>query len=387
MELKLQVGVDRIVLSNLWITHIDGEVLEKAIAENPENTIKIIDTGQPYWPDKGMLFSKLEIIDNNVFGSLRVGVGNKLNTQGYGNRYGIMDVTIRGPYDNLQNMSVPDLQKNIQKIEQYVAENYGVYLSFNDASIHTIEINVTIPYVPVTSVYPLLENVLINLKIGGERYAANGTIKKRGTEPLTKYVDITTISRKNKSKELVFYDKTEQLKNVRGIYLSEPLLRIELKLNSSQAIRYRLGHSKLWRLNQEQLSRIFYKDVVEKIEQYQLSYKTKEKKNAKALLAKYRPAGNKSKNHNWPILMLTEISQSFAEGDVKLLDISIFKDVCKEVIGSKHGNDVYKRIVACCNQYTPIINSGYDQKLDLLVNTLQKAVKGDETCLVEKLKK
>jgi hypothetical protein len=270
-------------------------------------------------------------------------------------------------------------------VEKYVAENYGVYLSFNDASIHKMEVNVTIPYEPVASVLPLLKNILINLKIGGERYAANGTIKKRGIGPLANYVDTTTISRKNKSKELVFYDKTEQLKNVRGIQLSESLLRVELKLNSSRAIRYRLGHSKLRSLTQEQLNNIFYEDVVKKIEQYQLSYKKKEKKNAKALLVKYRTAG--TKNRNWPIMMMTEILQSFEDGDVKLLDISIFKDVCKEVIGSKHGNDVYKRIVACCNQYTPIINSGYDQKLDLLVNTLQKAVKGDETCLVEKLKK
>ncbi len=368
MNLVNQIGVDRIVLSNIGVVSIDEAMLEAVADANGKDIVHILRNDNRYSKDGKQEIRYITIKDNTYFGTFKI--HHIMSTERlYETRSAVMDFTVCGEYANLQNMSAEELHDRVGFLETYLYDVYGINARFEDAYIRDVEVNVTIPLEGTPALiddFPFYKMLLANLPNAGNLQAQFGTQK----DPM-KY---STCMRKNGSKQTSFYDKGMQLKAVHGIHVtSHALLRIEVELLGTEAVKRMMGTNKLYELNQDILNGIFKKEIIDKIQRLYTEYFDTREGRALRLLKKYR-----SRDNRWPSRIVQVIREQHGLGKLYLLDVAAFKPACSKLVGSKHANDTYRRIQARSNEY-PLMFQGLDLKFAYLVYMLNRALDGDQT--------
>lgn len=151
--LKEQIGLDRIIIDNLTVVSIDIDKLlqvQKIASETDANKVVIENyyknsgyQGPCYRFSNGDHCSKIEINDNNMFGTLLLNT-KKIKKRVKDILYQRLEIFINNQeFRNSQNQSVKQFKIRLDRIITYIKSVYGIELSLEYAEYNTLEINKT----------------------------------------------------------------------------------------------------------------------------------------------------------------------------------------------------------------------------------------------------
>lgn len=139
---------------------------------------------------------------------------------------------------NLNGQSIDEIEKQLNKIQNYLFQVYKLHIDFSTAEFKYIEIQRTIELNNNYDEYTrCLDNLLYfiprNAHFTESKYNINGSYKK-----LSDYKKTTlSVYEKNKSEEIIIYNKTEQLNQKVRPQIERQYLRFEIKLKSKKQIK------------------------------------------------------------------------------------------------------------------------------------------------------
>lgn len=154
---------------------------------------------------------------------------------------------------NLKPITLEEYRLKLEKIRQYILEEYKILLSFKEATFRTLEINNTIKLVYEVKEYKKILSMIADF--APKRYEQ--ALYKNGKRLITGIVLF------NKSNEYKLYDKTEQIEKVYKIKIDGNYLRIEISLLNPKKIKDVFGTTKIHEITEEQLKE-YYLKMIEK---------------------------------------------------------------------------------------------------------------------------
>ena len=217
-----RIGLDKIRLSNLAIVgEIDFDTLEQE-----GNIVEINQTANTkrrcrrYRPGTNTGITKIIVKDNQIFSDLIIGCASDSN--GLPIEYVYLSITVANVKGcNLENMSHDEYSDYIESVMDYIAHQYGIVLLYDSMKLDYVEINANIL---LNQDFPKYGRVLKLLMSMFDNHLGklNSYEKLKSKEG----AQAESYKRGNKSKEVIFYDKTQELKDT-GNALDDdiPILR------------------------------------------------------------------------------------------------------------------------------------------------------------------
>lgn len=322
----LRIGVDKIQLSGFAIRSIDFQTL---LQNNKPVDINI--TTDPsrkclrHLPGTNEGVRKITIKDNQIFQELIIGCTNDSN--GLPIEYCYLKITVDNAKKcNLENMTYNEYTDYINSVLSYIEAEYGIILFTDYMKLDYMEINANIlleqEFTKYNRVFRLLMAQFDN-HLGKLRTYSN--LKEKDKKGLQE----ESYTRGNKSKEIVFYDKTQELNNT-GTPIEDNIsvLRIELRLKTKDKIKSVFG-SNFWDdLDDNKIVRYFHQEIysylIRKFEEWK---KTREKE-LKKLIVNCKEKSTKI----WHHLLMQEIrNRSESMMIPYVLDIEQVGDAFKKI--------------------------------------------------------
>lgn len=131
-----KIGIDKMNLFNLPVTHIDFDVL----LAHPREKVKIFYNQNEYYletPD-GTKISYLKIKDNQIFNEFIVWVDARRR------EHQMLSFSATNLYTmNLSNLSTEEVKNHLVNIRFYLLSKYGITLDINKVQIKLLELNCT----------------------------------------------------------------------------------------------------------------------------------------------------------------------------------------------------------------------------------------------------
>lgn len=242
------VGIDRCVIGGLDLVAVDLEKLSKSSASYWET-----DGKGMYIEIGNVRINRISVSESDFSLVVGVNVNPDKNLLLYTN----LDLTKKRI--NLENLTPEELCKQVVGICEYLHDKYGLKFGFKGALLKSVEINRTLtlekPYDAYRDVLRLIIQLLpAAYKVRQDPIIDNGQLG-------TAYAHYFSGDQK-----LKIYDKSRQLKDVKGFYTNQNLMRIEYTL-SGKSVENWLGTNKLFNLRQEAIN-LFWerrtkKDILE----------------------------------------------------------------------------------------------------------------------------
>lgn len=264
-----KIGIDKMNLFNLPVTHIDFDVL----LAHPREKVKIFYNQNEYYletPD-GTKISYLKIKDNQIFNEFIVWVDARRR------EHQMLSFSATNLYTmNLSNLSTEEVKNHLVNIRFYLLSKYGITLDINKVQIKLLELNCTFSLLGNFSEYHRVLKLLMHLVP-----LAHSNLQLYLGENKKDYIlNLETILKKNKSMEIIIYDKSAQLYNKKGIKTGTNLMRIEIRLLTSRKITEAFENNQLKHLTDEAIARYFMRQFSQK---FNLIYERWMKKNQREL--------------------------------------------------------------------------------------------------------
>ena len=297
---KIQrIGLDKIKLSNLAII---GEIDFHKLT-NEKNNIEIHQTTNKsrrcrrYMPDTHAGITKIIIKDNQIFQDLIVGCASDSN--GFPIEYVYLSLTVSNISGyNLENMSHEEYSDYIESVINYIAHQYGIALLYDCVKLDYAEINANIllnyDFPKYGRVLKLLMSLFDN-HLG--KLSSYEKLKDKGTK-------VESYKRGNKSKEIIFYDKTKELEDMgNGLEDDISILRIELRLKDKKKIKSAIG-SCLWgEIDDTKIVECFHQEIYHQLSKKFERWEEEREKELKRLILNCRKRSQKV----WHHLLMQEI--------------------------------------------------------------------------------
>lgn len=294
-----RIGIDKIKLSNLVIMDIDFSRLTQK-----DNNIVIHQTTDKsrrcrrYMPGTHDGITKIIIKDNQIFSDLIIGCSNDSN--GLPIEYVYLTITVSNIKGiNLENMSYEEYSAYIESTIDYIKLQYGVALMYDSVKLDYCEINANILLNHNFPKYGRVLKLLMSLFDNhlGKLSSYDKLKSKEGAQP-------ESYMRGNKSKEIIFYDKTQELHDT-GNTLDDDIsiLRIELRLKDKKKIKSSFG-SCLWgEINDTVIVECFHHEIYHQLSKKYGEWEEKREKELKKLIKNCRA----KKKKTWHHLLMQEI--------------------------------------------------------------------------------
>ena len=294
-----RIGIDKIKLSNLVIMDIDFSRLTQK-----DNNIVIHQTTDKsrrcrrYMPGTHDGITKIIIKDNQIFSDLIIGCSNDSN--GLPIEYVYLTITVSNVKGcNLENMTHEEYSAYIESAIEYIAFQYGIGLLYDSVKLDYVEINANILLNQDFPKYGRVLKLLMSLFDNhlGKLSSYEKLKSKEGTQG-------ESYKRGNKSKEVIFYDKIQELKDTGNDFDDDiSILRIELRLKDKKKIKSSFG-SCLWgEINDTVIVECFYQEIYNQLSKRFEKWEEKREKELKKLIKNCRT----KKKKTWHHLLMQEI--------------------------------------------------------------------------------
>lgn len=297
-----RIGLDKVRLSNLVIMdEIDFEILKQ-----DGNNVEIYTTTDKkrryrrYTPDTNTGITKIIIKDNQLFSDLIIGCTRDSN--GLPIEYLYLTITVTNVKGcNLENMAYEEYSNHIESIMDYIAHQYGIVLLYDCIKLDYAEINANVllneKYPKYGRVLKLLMSLFDNHM--GKLSSYEKLKSKEGAQS-------ESYKRGNKSKEVIFYDKVQELHDT-GNALDDDedisILRIELRLKDKKKIKSSLG-SCLWgEIDDTKIVECFHREIYHQLSKKFEEWERKRNTELKKLIVNCKKKSKKT----WHHLLMQEI--------------------------------------------------------------------------------
>lgn len=237
-DLIEKIGIDKTVITNFTINTLDIKYLKSIKVDIITDDNSLLKTND----NIGIRILKLT---DSYFGKLECGMTNA-NPKKIYMAYTKLTLSVSN-YDNLQNLSVCEYKQRINQVFKYIKDKYKIDIiyDFQTLSISYMEINATFKLNEDFYNYKrALLILMINLPINKYSYKNNHTIKYKSFYEVNQNLNtakLETLWVKNSSIELIIYNKTKQLKDIKNIVLENDYIRIEYKLKRKDSYIKVLG--------------------------------------------------------------------------------------------------------------------------------------------------
>lgn len=293
----LRIGLDKIKLSNLAIVDIDYSKLTQEgnnviIQQTADKTRRC----RRYIPGTSAGITKIIIRDNQIFSDLIVGCASDSN--GLPVEYVYLTITVSNVKGcNLENMTHEEYSDYIESVIEYISSQYGIVLLYNSVKLDYAEINANILLNQDFPKYGRVLKLLMSL-------FDNHLGKLSTYEKLNDGAHPQSFKRGNKSKEIIFYDKTQELKDTGNDFDEDiSILRIELRLKDKKKIKSALGSCIWYEIDDTKFAECFHREINFQLLKKYEEWEEKREKELKQLIT-----GCKSKSRKtWHHLLMQEI--------------------------------------------------------------------------------
>lgn len=225
-------GIDKSELRNITIESIDFEVLRRSSAVYNISNSDISLPVKLHNSEGYIKLDRLYIPDGELFGTFTLDYKKEKTGRSY---YTILDLTVktkRARQHNLIPMSANKYRQKLIIIREYLIHNYGLYVSFTDSRLKSVELNITAE----------MDHTFESYKVLFEAIRQERNLKTYPYYvPLEKGLAYNTHYFYSKSQHLKFYNKTKELHDSFKIEVDDELMRIEYTLIGFDRIKDRLG--------------------------------------------------------------------------------------------------------------------------------------------------
>lgn len=294
----LRIGLDKIRLSNLAIV---GDIDFPKLTQEGNNVViqQTVDKSRKcrrYMPGTNNGITKIIIRDNQIFSDLTIGCTQDSN--GLPIEYVYLILTVSNAKGvNLENMTHEEYSDYIESVIEYISSQYGIVLLYNSMKLDYVEINTNILLNHDFLQYGRVLKLLMSL--------FDNHLKKLSTyEKLNEGAEAESFKRGNKSKEVIFYNKTQELKDTGNDFDEDiSILRIELRLKDKKKIKSALGSCIWYEIDDTKITECFHKEINFQLLKKFEEWEDKREKELKQLITGCK---NKSKKI-WHHLLMQEI--------------------------------------------------------------------------------
>lgn len=295
-----RIGLDKIKLSNLAII---GEIDFHKLTDS-KNSIEIHQTENKtrrcrrYMPDTHAGITKIIIKDNEIFSDLIIGCASDSN--GLPIEYVYLTITVSNVNGcNLENMTYDEYSDYIESVISYIEHQYGIALMYDCVKLDYAEINANILLNYDFPKYGRVLKLLMSL-------FDNHLGKLSGYEKLKdrKGAQVESYKRGNKSKEIIFYDKMQELEDTgNSIEDDVSILRIELRLKDKKKIKSALGSCIWGEINDTVIVECFHREIYHQLSKKFEQWEEEREKELKRLILNCKKKSKKV----WHHLLMQEI--------------------------------------------------------------------------------
>jgi len=253
--LEERIGIDRTVIAGFRIVYIN---VAKFLAHD---NVELERQGKLlYMLKDGSGFRWLKIKDNYCFGTL---VAGTRNTKFMKTDFSRMDVFIQNVGEgNLQNDTVSGYKARLEKILQYVYDEYGILIDSSNIRLNEMEINCTFRLKDEFYKYHrVLRLMMFNLPKNFKKLVEYGRTDEKNV-----CIKNETFLRGNESVALKIYDKKEQLYQKLGFETQTDIMRIEIVLKKPGKIKEVFGSNLLDLISDKKINDYYIQQFVKIIE-------------------------------------------------------------------------------------------------------------------------
>lgn len=345
-DLKETIGIDKTELADFDVISMDLEKISKY-----SNVILESKADMNYITQDGIEFGRLQINDNNEFGTMLIEIRKKMGSYYV---YTRMDVYVGDSYKgNLNNISVKEYKEKVQNIQIYLFNKYGVNIDISSIKIRNIEINCTFQIEDEFYKYHRpLRLVMYNLSDDSKK-----TMVVEKNNKQEQRLESETFCYGNSRWKLKVYDKKRQLYETIGYECDIYIMRIEITLLGLSKVREVFKTNLLADITDKKIQDYYISQFRKLIEQKYIKW---QKHNQKLLQEKIILHKKLYKNA-WQKKLLSECRDLEMKNRVPI--ILEIEDVLQQVKllekkkNGRHYARVEKEILANCNE-----NDVYIQK-------------------------
>ncbi|BFK24932.1 hypothetical protein F320042A7_05020 [Blautia producta] len=358
--LEERIGIDRTVIAGFRIVYIN---VAKFLAHD---NVELERQGKLlYMLKDGSGFRWLKIKDNYCFGTL---VAGTRNTKFMKTDFSRMDVFIQNVGEgNLQNDTVSGYKARLEKILQYVYDEYGILIDSSNIRLNEMEINCTFRLKDEFYKYHrVLRLMMFNLPKNFKKLVEYGRTDEKNV-----CIKNETFLRGNESVALKIYDKKEQLYQKLGFETQTDIMRIEIVLKKPGKIKEVFGSNLLDLISDKKINDYYIQQFVKIIEN---KYRKWQKYNGNYLLEQiiYH---KKQNSRYWKSNLLRECGNMEQINQIPvLLDISDLLIVVKKIDKNGHFSRDKKELLRQC-KHNNVFQQKDADKAEELISKVHSAYK------------
>lgn len=336
-------GIDKTELRNIYIESID---LDRLKASDAVFSLSDSPMAQPVMlhnSDDIIKLDRLYISNDKLFESFTLDYKIQRMVRIY---YTTLNLAVKLKNKKLHNlipMNCDRYKSKLNIIKEYLANNYGIYISFTEARFRKIEINITESMDYEFEDYRVLFEAIRkerNLRV----YPNSSTYES--------YLKTGTHYYSSKTQELKFYNKSREMNDYFKIKLDDhKIMRLEYKLTGYDKIADKLGTDKVLELTDEAIADFLNEsvavDVFKPIKKYIA-------KTNKALTKKYKQIKKQCKRG-----YIREFANYCNSLDAEIFDIQQVLDIAKGDIVKSNNTTRNKKIIDSI--ISPILKHNLDK--------------------------
>ena len=337
------IGIDRCILTGFRVVGLDTEQLKNTnVSYTAESNGMSMDMD-------GVPVYRIQVLEKSF--SLDIGV--KLSPEQYLCYYCHLNLTKKSV--NLQNETIDQLHQRVCDLLESIYDRYGILLDCSSARFKQIELNSTFSLSGER-----YEDYRIPLKIIQNNLPA----KYKTRQPVEDHGLIGTLYAKYSSGDqaLKIYNKTRQLKDVKGFEVGKNIMRFEYTL-SGESINQCIGSDLLTGIRQEQIESFWLnridEDVICPFERWNSSRISR--------LEKLLP----ERKGQWIDTFLARILSAEAQGRIYCLRYHDLAQILRDD-GDRNPYRTVSRLIKSAEKIgcTDILNGSRAEKLDEILTTV-----------------
>lgn len=349
IELKQQTLIDKIELRNGQIISIRdvADLIHRDIAYRSNDRMM-------YETDYGDEFSYLRVVNDKWIHQLKAGI------TGFGNPYTNLQM---GIYDedtgNLRCNTVSEYHHQLDRVQDYLVDKYGILTDFKESKINMIELNRTFQIDYPFDDYDRVLQLLIAIMPKMRNLSFFGQSKNDKTT-----METYTAWSRGRNKKITFYDKGNQL----AIDIQENIMRVELMIKTSKNIRNAFGTDEFCKITQEKIEEYFQEQIQRLIVAPVDRWKATRNKFVLQLI---KEEYEKEVNNTWQVNVLRKLmNKEIEEKKPCILGIEELCAVIDRYKGLNRKSRIKANLRKQASKYEKVYCAGDDLKLQEIIDKL-----------------
>lgn len=280
--------------------------------------------------------------------------------------YARMDIFVGdGSQGNLQNKTVAEYQRMIKRIFQYLHDEYGVTVNFQNLKFSEMEINCTFELKEEFYKYHrVLRLMMFNLPKSFRKLGQVSGINKSKQR-----IEAETFYRGNSSTEVKIYDKKKHLEQTIQFRLEKNMMRIEFILKKSQKIKEVFRSTLVSDLTDEKINKFYYQQFTRLFEKPYRKWQVENGYQLRNMIVNHR---NNHKKH-WQRNLIQECSNKEQSDQLPLLlDVKDLLTQVKILDKDRHYQRIAKGILEQCS-YNDIYLQNDAEKAEEIIGKVKDA--------------